>query len=245
MPYRCGEFSALNSVEFRRGTMREDIKIPHGLRPQGTFLFYLLSEEVILLLRISGSCGSCGNSGAGRLDCGYDSALSIEDLKVVVVEATDLDDLTETESGDIDLEDVGEVGGETLDVELAHLDLKLTAGLDALTVTDDLKGHADGHWLVVEDLEEVDMEDVARDGVELDVLKDSLHALAVDGEVNEINVRGVDEATEIDLGDRECNLLLAAVDDARDETTAAELLSGLLATALTLRTFDVKSFHLL
>ena len=159
------------------------------------------------------------------------------------MERADLDDLAETEGGDVDIETVGEVSGETLDVELAHLDLELTAGLDAFAVASDVEGHTDGDWFVVEDLEEVYVEDVLGDGVELDVLEDSLHLFAVDGEVDEVDVGGVDEATEVDLGNGEGDLLLATVDDAGNETIAAEFFGGFLATALTLCAFDVKSLH--
>lgn len=161
------------------------------------------------------------------------------------MEASDLDDLTEAERSDVNLEHVGEVCGEALDVELAHLDLKLTTGLYAFAMTDNLEGHANGDGLLGENLEEVDMEDSARDGVELDVLEDGLHSLAVYRKVYEIDVRGIDKPTEIDLGNRESNLFLTAVDDARNLTIATELLGDLLATALALCTFDVKSFHLL
>ena len=145
-----------------------------------------------LLLSGSSLSLSGGDGSTCHLDSCDDSALSVEDLEVVVVEATDLDNLTETEVGDVDLEDVREVSRKTLDVELTHLDLELTAGLNAFAVTDDLERHTDGDWFVVEDLLEVDVEDVARDWVELDVLEDSLLGSAIDVEVDDVDVRGVD-----------------------------------------------------
>ncbi len=191
-------------------------------------------------------CGCCCLGclcGAGRLDGCDDCGLGVEDLEVVVVECADLDDLAEAEGCDVDVEAVGEVGGEALDVELAHLDLEFTAGFYAFAVAGDVEGYADCYWFIVEDLEEVDVEDLLGDGVELDVFEDSLHLCAVDVEVDEVDVGCVDEATEVDLGHGEGYFLLATIDDARYVALTAELLSGLLATALTLSSFDVKSLH--
>ena len=113
------------------------------------------------------------------------------------MERADLDYLAETEGRDVDLKTVGEVSGEALDVELTHLNLELTAGLDTFGVTGDGEGYADGYWFVVEDLEEVDVENLLRDGVELDVFEDGLHLGAIDTEVDDVDIGGVDESTEV------------------------------------------------
>ena len=149
------------------------------------------------LFLCGGSGSLSGFGGTSGLDGGDDCGLGVENLEVVVLEGADLDYLAEAKGGDVDFEAVWEVCREALDVELTHLDLELTAGLDALGVACDGEGHTDGYWFVVENLEEVDVEDFFRDGVELDVLEDCLHLDSVDGEVDDVDIRCVDEATEV------------------------------------------------
>ena len=152
------------------------------------------------LLLGSGSGGSSSrNSSTSRLNTSNNSTLGVEDLEVVVVEISNFDNLTETEGGDVNIEDVGQVGDETLNVEFTHLNLKFTTSLNAFGVTNNAEGYTDCYRLLGEDLKEVDVEDVVGNGMELNVLEDNLHGLAIDGQVDDVDIGGVYKTTEIYL----------------------------------------------
>ena len=75
------------------------------------------------------------------------------------------------------------------------------------------------------------MEDSVSDGVELEVLEDSLDLTAFDVEVDSEDVWRVDEVTYAVLAYGEVEYFVASVEDCGDLITSAEALSGLLNRA--------------
>ena len=90
-------------------------------------------------------------------------------------------------SGDVDRDEVGDVGGERLDVELVRDLLHHAALLDAggLLGALDVDGDRRLDLLVEAHLEEVDVHDLAADRVELLVLDDHGAGLALDLQVDQ------------------------------------------------------------
>ena len=95
-----------------------------------------------------------------------------------------------------------------------------------MTSEDDWNFHDDS--LVSFYLEEVEVQDSVSDGVELEVLEDSLDLTAFDVEVDSEDVWRVDEVTYAVLAYGEVEYFVASVEDCGDLITSAEALSGLL-----------------
>ena len=182
-----------------------------------------LSCSLLVALSHSTTCST------GELNGADDSVLSVDDFKTFEAEGTDLDGLTKTKLRNVDEELLGDLRVRSAYLELTHFEAELTPCLHTFCVTSEDDGNFHDDRLVGFYLEEVEVQDSVSDGVELEVLEDSLDLTAIDIEVDSEDVWRVDEVTYGILAYGEVEYFVASVEDCGDLITSAEALSGLLA----------------
>ena len=181
-----------------------------------------LSCSLLVALSHSTTCST------GELNGADDSVLSVDDFETFEAEGTDLDGLTKTKLRNVDEELLGDLRVRSAYLELTHFEAELTPCLHTFSVTGEDDGNFHDDRLVSFYLEEVEVEDSVSDGVELEVLEDSLDLTAIDVEVDSEDVWRVDEVTYAILAYGEVEYFVASVEDCGDLITSAEALSGLL-----------------
>ena len=181
-----------------------------------------LSCGLLVALSHSTTCST------GELNGAYDSVLSVDDFETFEAEGTDLDGLTKTKLRNVDEELLGDLRVRSAYLELTHFEAELTPCLHTFCVTSEDDGNFHDDRLIGFYLEEVEVEDSVSDGVELEVLEDSLDLTAFDVEVDSEDVWRVDEVTYGILAYGEVEYFVASVEDCGDLITSAEALSGLL-----------------
>lgn len=181
-----------------------------------------LSCGLLVALSHSTTCST------GELNGADDSVLSIDDFKTFEAEGTDLDGLTKTKLRNVDEELLGDLRVRSAYLELTHFEAELTPCLHTFCVTSEDDGNFHDDRLRSFYLEEVEVEDSVSDGMELEVLEDSLDLTAFDVEVDSEDVWRVDEVTYAILAYGEVEYFVASVEDCGDLITSAEALSGLL-----------------
>lgn len=186
-----------------------------------------LSCSLLVALSHSTTCST------GELNGADDSVLSIDDFKTFEAEGTDLDGLTKTKLRNVDEELLGDLRVRSAYLELTHFEAELTPCLHTFCVTSEDDGNFHDDRLRSFYLEEVEVEDSVSDGVELEVLEDSLDLTAFDVEVDSEDVWRVDEVTYAVLAYGEVEYFVASVEDCGDLITSAEALSGLLTELVT------------
>ena len=182
-----------------------------------------LSCSLLVALSHSTTCST------GELNGADDSVLSVDDFETFEAEGTDLDGLTKTKLRNVDEELLGDLRVRSAYLELTHFEAELTPCLHTFSVTGEDDGNFHDDRLVSFYLEEVEVQDSVSDGVELEVLEDSLDLTAFDVEVDSEDVWRVDEVTYAILAYGEVEYFVASVEDCGDLITSAEALSGLLA----------------
>ena len=181
-----------------------------------------LSCSLLVALSHSTTCST------GELNGADDSVLSVDDFETFEAEGTDLDGLTKTKLRNVDEELLGDLRVRSAYLELTHFEAELTPCLHTFSVTGEDDGNFHNDRLVSFYLEEVEVQDSVSDGVELEILEDSLDLTAFDVEVDSENVWRVDEVTYAILAYGEVEYFVASVEDCGDLITSAEALSGLL-----------------
>lgn len=181
-----------------------------------------LSCSLLVALSHSTTCST------GELNGADDSVLSVDDFKTFEAEGTDLDGLTKTKLRNVDEELLGDLRVRSAYLELTHFEAELTPCLHTFSVTGEDDGNFHDDRLRSFYLEEVEVQDSVSDGVELEVLEDSLDLTAFDVEVDSEDVWRVDEVTHAILAYGEVEYFVASVEDCGDLITSAEALSGLL-----------------
>ena len=181
-----------------------------------------LSCSLLVALSHSTTCST------GELNGADDSVLSVDDFKTFEAEGTDLDGLTKTKLRNVDEELLGDLRVRSAYLELTHFEAELTPCLHTFSVTGEDDGNFHDDRLRSFYLKEVEVEDSVSDGVELEVLEDSLDLTAFDVEVDSEDVWRVDEVTHAILAYGEVEYFVASVEDCGDLITSAEALSGLL-----------------
>ena len=181
-----------------------------------------LSCSLLVALSHSTTCST------GELNGADDSVLSVDDFETFEAEGTDLDGLTKTKLRNVDEELLGDLRVRSAYLELTHFEAELTPCLHTFSVTGEDDGNFHDDRLVSFYLEEVEVQDSVSDGVELEVLEDSLDLTAIDVEVDSEDVWRVDEVTYGILAYGEVEHFVASVEDCGDLITSAETLSGLL-----------------
>lgn len=181
-----------------------------------------LSCGLLIALSHSTTCST------GELNGADDSVLSVDDFETFEAEGTDLDGLTKTKLRNVDEELLGDLRVRSAYLELTHFEAELTPCLHTFSVTSEDDGNFHDDRLVSFYLKEVEVQDSVSDGVELEVLEDSLDLTAFDVEVDSEDVWRVDEVTYAILAYGEVEYFVASVEDCGDLITSAEALSGLL-----------------
>ena len=181
-----------------------------------------LSCGLLVALSHSTTCST------GELNGADDSVLSVDDFETFEAEGTDLDGLTKTKLRNVDEELLGDLRVRSAYLELTHFEAELTPCLHTFCVTGEDDGNFHDDRLRSFYLEEVEVQDSVSDGVELEVLEDSLDLTAIDIEVDSEDVWRVDEVTYGILAYGEVEHFVASVEDCGDLITSAEALSGLL-----------------
>ena len=145
---------------------------------------------------------------------------------------------------------LGDLLVRSLDVDLADGEVHATTSANTSSETLKLHGHTHDDRLLVVDLVEVDVEQSVRDRVELQLLHDGRMALAVDDEVDDVDVRRIDELAELrHRGDKRHGdgtavlALLLTIDVAGHQALLAVLLRSFLSKGFTLLTCNVNLFH--
>ena len=186
-----------------------------------------LSCSLLVALSHSTTCST------GELNGADDSVLSVDDFETFEAEGTDLDGLTKTKLRNVNEELLGDLRVRSAYLELTHFEAELTPCLHTFCVTSEDDGNFHDDRLRSFYLEEVEVEDSVSDGVELEVLEDSLDLTAFDVEVDSEDVWRVDEVTYAVLAYGEVEYFVASVEDCGDLITSAEALSGLLTELVT------------
>ena len=186
-----------------------------------------LSCGLLVALSHSTTCST------GELNGADDSVLSVDDFETFEAEGTDLDGLTKTKLRNVDEELLGDLRVRSAYLELTHFEAELTPCLHTFCVTSEDDGNFHDDRLRSFYLEEVEVEDSVSDGMELEVLEDSLDLTAFDVEVDSEDVWRVDEVTYAVLAYGEVEYFVASVEDCGDLITSAEALSGLLTELVT------------
>lgn len=186
-----------------------------------------LSCGLLVALSHSTTCST------GELNGADDSVLSVDDFETFEAEGTDLDGLTKTKLRNVDEELLGDLRVRSAYLELTHFEAELTPSLHTFSVTSQDDGNFHDDRLCSFYLEEVEVQDSVSDGVELEVLEDSLDLTAFDVEVDSEDVWRVDEVTYAILAYGEVEYFVASVEDCGDLITSAEALSGLLTELVT------------
>ena len=118
-------------------------------------------------------------------------------IEAFEAEFADLDGLTEFEVGDVDIQTLGDGGVNSLHLEFADAGSELTTGLDTFCEAIELDGHFHHNGLLVGDLIEVNVEHVVLHGVELSLLEDGEALLAINVELNSVDVGRIEELAEL------------------------------------------------
>ena len=131
------------------------------------------------------------------LDSADSCSLGAYNLDTFVRKVTGCNLLAESEVGDVNVENIGYLVGQSANPELAGLDEELTAGLHSGAVAEDVQRHVYGDRLVSRDSQEIGVDGVVGYRVELQLVQDGQIALAVDVEVHDVAVGGVGESLEV------------------------------------------------
>ena len=199
-------------------------------------------------LSIVGRSGSrhCGTS---HLDRAYDDILASSKLQTLEAELANLDALANLQGSNIDVEVLRNLLVRSSNVDLTDREVHATTITYTLCKTCELNWDTDCDRLLIVNLEEVYVKNSVSYRVELDILEDSCVRLAVDNEVDNIDVRSVDNLTE--LSHRNCKshscrlavLLCEAVNVARNKSFLTQCLRSFLAKVCTLLTCYINLFH--
>ena len=128
--------------------------------------------------------------------------------------------LADLERGNVYLDRVGQIGRKSAHLKFAGIDRQDATGANAFGVSGDLyrNYHRDG--LVVEELHEIHVEDVLRDGVELQVLQSRFERLARgEFQIYDECIRRVNQRIQILGIHRKVNRIFTAVDYTRHTTS--------------------------
>ena len=138
---------------------------------------------------------------------------------------------------------LGQVLDQRAHGHLAGRQNELTAHLHTGGVAGQAHGNGDRHGLACGDAVEVEVEDLLTHGVELRLAQHGLHLLALEVELHEVGVGGVDQGLDLAGVNREVDGLAVATHDAGYEALAADGLGGLLAEVGTLNSLYGYGFH--
>lgn len=212
--------------------------------------------------------GSSATSGTCELYGADDGVLGVDELEVVIVEVADLQSLAQTEVVNIDDNALGDLGVDSLNLELLHREGELTASLNAFGVAFNLDWYLDDDGLGVVDLKQVDVEESILYGLELQVLDDSHALYAVKLKLDGEHVGSIDELADSlgaysEVGGDDAlavfdgyNFLafeelavvgkfydFAAVEDYGNQARCAQPLGGLLAESRARLSMQLECFH--
>lgn len=179
----------------------------------------------------------------GSFNLCYASILRVHEGQTFELQVAYSEFLADTQSGNVNLDAVGDIGVDTINLQLTHLHSELTTGLNTLGVTNELYGNSYGNGLLSSYLEEVDVQTNVLNRVELILLNNSNGLLVTDGEVNSQCVRAVDQFTYVLCLYGEGRVLALTIEVAGNQVLLAECLSGFLAELRTGSSNEIKSFH--
>ena len=169
--------------------------------------------------------------GTGGAHAADDGVLVGHDLQTLELEVAGDHAVVDVQRGDVDVELVGEVLHQGLDLQGAGKLGELTAGLDTHRVTEDVEGNVDGDGLLLVHGEEVHVQAVVIHRVPLVLVGDGGVHLAIEVEVHDVGGGGVGETHQLLLDDGEQDVVhTETIEVAGDEALAAERLDdGLVA----------------
>ena len=203
---------------------------------------------------VSGSSVGSGGSGThcstSHLNCAYNDFLRSDKFETFEVKITYLYALAQRKRRNVNGEMLGDVAVKGADFELTHHGDEATAGTDTLSETLRSNGHTHNDRLLSVNFIEVYVKDVILYRMELHLLEDTFVVFAIDINVDEVDVRGVDDAVNLLLVYNEVDCLgiallvpLLSVKYARNFAFATELASCFLTEIGTCTTTNRNLFH--
>ena len=184
-------------------------------RPQQSALYVEMNISPYLI-RLSLTLSSlCTTSGTSQLHGANHSFLSVEELQVLEVQFANLDGLTETQVRNVNNQSLRDEVIESFHFKLTDLQSQLTTGFYTFSQTFQLYGYLHNDGLSLVDFVEVNVQNVVFYGVELDILHDGVYLLAIDDEVNHVDVGGVNKVAQTLSGYSEMYNLFATIEYAR------------------------------
>ena len=182
--------------------------------------------------------------GTGGVHAADDGVLVRDDLQTFELEVAGDHAVVDVQRGDIDVELVGEVLHEGLDLQGTGDLGELTTGLHTHRVTGDVEGDADHDRLLLVHGEEVHVEAVVIHRVPLVLVGDGGVHLTIEVEVHDVGGGGVGETHQLLLIDSKQDVVDAgAVEVAGDEALAAERLDDGLVALLADLAVQLKMLH--
>ena len=151
---------------------------------------------------------------------GYDEVVGRQDFVIFFLECADEGFLADLERGNVYLDRIGQVGRKGAHLKFAGIDRQNATGANAFGVTGDLYRNDHRDRLVVEELHEIHVQDVLRDGVELQVLQSRFERLARgEFQIYDECIRRVNQRIQILGIHRKVNRIFTAVDYTRHTTS--------------------------
>lgn len=152
------------------------------------------------------------------------------------MEVTNLDALAELQSSNVDVQLLRNCRVESLHIQLTNHRDQATTGAYTFSQTLRSDGHTHNDGLLSVNFEEVNVEHVVLYRVELNFLQDTFVVFAVDVDVNEVDVRSIDELVDFLFANREMDgfrlavgILLFSVENAWNVTAVADGFGSFLA----------------
>lgn len=140
---------------------------------------------------------------AGSLHFSYASVCRVDEFQTLDLHVSYSDLLAQTELGYIDIDAIRESGVDTLYFQLTHILNQLTTGFNTLSETVQLNRNLNYYRLLLVNGEEIDMQRLAVNRVELELLNDRFRLGVTDGEVNDLRVRAVNQFTYVSCSNGE------------------------------------------
>ena len=192
--------------------------------------------------------GSSTTSGTSQLHGANHSFLSVQQFQTFEVQFANLDSLTQTQMRNIYDQSFRDNVEESLHFQFADLQSQLTTGFHTFCQTFELNGHLHDDGLALVNLIEIHVQDVVLYGVELDVLHDGVYLLAIDIQVNYIDVGSVNQIAQTISRYGEVDVLLTSVEYAGYSVVLTNSLQGCclfgrLFIYLSLCSFDFNLLH--
>ena len=162
------------------------------------------------------ACSSSGTScSTSQLNGAYNSFFGIQQFQSFVLQFANFNSLTKSQVGNVDSQSFRNYVIQSSYFQLTHLEYQLTTSLNTFCQTFHLYRNFHNDRLSLVDLIEVNVQDSILYGVELDIFHDSVYFLAINHQVNYVDVRSVNQVTQTLCRYSEVNIFTCTIKYAR------------------------------